>query len=675
MEIAKEVPVRLVFPVYGVNNHGHGIIDSMYMLYIHLDRYYLFDKPLCVTIKEEAGKSIIPSCLSVLKKLLKPTDTFEVVFEVPNIFAATHMWTMDSKMTNIIEKMSILDCVTSSGSGISTANGVTKGDGIHLWTISKTAQSVMFQRYIDFIVKAFGLEHIEQEPKLVTIASRKDKYRGRKLLNEEDVAKVYRENGFQVEIFDFDDWELPNQIRQMRRSTYFVSTYGSNLVNGIFLPRNGSSRVHTLWPNQFARNALWKAASPPFVEVAILSCGIPVYDVHHPFAGDYPPRPKEDTEAIGKASWWPLLVVDFHADLEQIRNVASPGYICTSTTEIDLPDSRTKEEKALENREIINLVKSQVCSTTKTLELLEKYCGNTKEQNKGMLSDQETHDVLVKMCDEPNGFFISRLGGSDYDQIVTTSLNFDRAFITCCQYNGYFDNDAKSPEEKQTRFMQYLDVLKTSYRNSPLKSRACSGSDVIPWQDELLNTKQSFSYHTFIECTWPFLQLFKVIAEKKTVLVVSPFSKTITLQMQNRKDLLLNYEWPDFNLLVYNTPITYNNPALNEKATHARTSHWYSELQLMCEEIALLKFDICLLACASYAAGLGDFISTKMNRKAFYIGGVLNVMFNIHGSRYVQAPFTLIMNPARRMVALEANDYDDVSGGRHTALEAFRAYF
>uniref|UniRef100_A0A6C0IJN5 Uncharacterized protein n=1 Tax=viral metagenome TaxID=1070528 RepID=A0A6C0IJN5_9ZZZZ len=49
----------------------------------------------------------------------------------------------------------------------------------------------------------------------------------------------------------------------------------------------------------------------------------------------------------------------------------------------------------------------------------------------------------------------------------------------------------------------------------------------------------------------------------------------------------------------------------------------------MCEEINKLEFDIALLSCSSYAMYLGDFISNKMKKNSIYIGGVLNVLFNI----------------------------------------------
>jgi hypothetical protein len=95
----------------------------------------------------------------------------------------------------------------------------------------------------------------------------------------------------------------------------------------------------------------------------------------------------------------------------------------------------------------------------------------------------------------------------------------------------------------------------------------------------------------------------------------------------------------------------------------------------MCDEINTLDFDIALLSCASYAVYLGDFISKKMNKKAIYIGGPLNVFFCIRAERYTNSFYLNIMNEQRIITAFEKDFYNHISGGRSTKSEGFRAYF
>ena len=88
-------------------------------------------------------------------------------------------------------------------------------------------------------------------------------------------------------------------------------------------------------------------------------------------------------------------------------------------------------------------------------------------------------------------------------------------------------------------------------------------------------------------------------------MIISPFVKTINHQFKYKNLLINNYEYPDFTLLTYNT--------------HA------------------------LLSCGPYTVYLGNFISKKMNKKAIYIGGPLNIFFCIYGERYMTSKFFLNM--------------------------------
>jgi hypothetical protein len=55
----------------------------------------------------------------------------------------------------------------------------------------------------------------------------------------------------------------------------------------------------------------------------------------------------------------------------------------------------------------------------------------------------------------------------------------------------------------------------------------------------------------------------------------------------------------------------------------------------MCKDIAALDFDIALLGCGGYGLPLCNFIKTKLKKSAIYIGGGLQLLFGISGSRWV----------------------------------------
>jgi len=90
---------------------------------------------------------------------------------------------------------------------------------------------------------------------------------------------------------------------------------------------------------------------------------------------------------------------------------------------------------------------------------------------------------------------------------------------------------------------------------------------------------------------------------------------------------------------------------------------------------ALSEFDVALLSCGSYATALGDFVRHELGKKAVYLGGMLNVMFNIYGERYDTPFFDSLVNLDTRIDALENDELASVRGGRGLRNEAMRAYF
>ncbi len=172
-----------------------------------------------------------------------------------------------------------------------------------------------------------------------------------------------------------------------------------------------------------------------------------------------------------------------------------------------------------------------------------------------------------------------------------------------------------------------------------------------------------------------FLDDFKIFGEGKKILIVSPFSESIQFQYKRKNLLLKNYVYPDFELVTYDTPITYNNE--KDSLSHIETNNWLEQCQKMENDIMKLEFDIALLSCASYSMYLGNVISKKMNKKAIYIGGIMNIFFNIYGRRYANRPvYDNLKNLEYEIEALEKSEKCDVLfGGKDIKSESLLAYF
>ena len=131
--------------------------------------------------------------------------------------------------------------------------------------------------------------------------------------------------------------------------------------------------------------------------------------------------------------------------------------------------------------------------------------------------------------------------------------------------------------------------------------------------------------------------IFYIFRKNKKILIVSPFSESIQFQYKRKDVILKQYSYPDFELVTYDTPITYNNE--DDALNHIETNNWLEQCEKMENDIMKLDFDIALLSCGSYAMYLGNVISKKMNKKAIYIGGMLNVFFNIYGKTVFLLPY------------------------------------
>lgn len=296
-------------------------------------------------------------------------------------------------------------------------------------------------------------------------------------------------------------------------------------------------------------------------------------------------------------------------------------------------------------------------------------------------------DVLLTShmnSDEP--IFFSRVGGSDTTAVkqyfedkklinnevwVNTYLNIVK------MYNGYFDFD-----NNIGNFQKFLEDMILYYKNSDNCSYAPAGyiqKHEGPFIDYVLEGKTVINYG-FIECVKPFLKSFMNWGKNKKILIVSPLSKSVEYQFKNKDNLYLNYKFPEFELKTYNTKITYNTSGDTKESLGLTTNNWHEECQRLAEEIKNIDFDVALLSCASYAMFLGNYIKFSMGKKAIYLGGVLNVYFNIYGGRFSQSGHNSYydvsgLNPEYQIDPFENEDIENIKGGRKTPSEALNAYF
>lgn len=286
-------------------------------------------------------------------------------------------------------------------------------------------------------------------------------------------------------------------------------------------------------------------------------------------------------------------------------------------------------------------------------------------------------------------FFLARIGGTEFEA-ATALFHNRRAFVKestflaqldyVSQLVGYFDFD-----HDYDNFIEFLDNQASYYRRAdalcyaglPLLTRFMYNV-FTPREMPLLRYacagKRLVNYH-FIELVVPFLDSFRLWGQDKRILIVSPFSESLQYQNARKNELIVGYQYPDFELLTYTSPLTWATLQDTRDSLGVDTNNWHEESRRIIEEISRIDFDVALLSCGSYAMRIGDFIRHDMGRKAVYVGGILNVFFNIYGERYDTSFYRRFMRTDTMIEAFENSSVDSLQGGKLFPSEAARAYF
>jgi len=291
------------------------------------------------------------------------------------------------------------------------------------------------------------------------------------------------------------------------------------------------------------------------------------------------------------------------------------------------------------------------------------------------------HLTVCMNQDKP--LFFSRIGGSDTNIIKNYFNNksliddknwYKQATDIVKMYNGYFDFD-----DDKKNFQKYLEDMIIFYKNSDDSFYTqCDGyfkNNDVEFLEYVLDGKTIANYG-FVEAFKPFLKSFTDWGRNKKILIVSPLSKSIEQQFKNKDKLYLDYKFPEFELITYNTKITYNSKEDTKENLRLTTDNWHKECQRITEEISKIDFDIALLSCASYGMFLGNYIKYNIGKKALYLGGCLNVFFNIYGGRYTDEYFKNGgLNLKYQIDPIENDEIEHIKGGKEKPSEALNAYF
>ena len=127
--------------------------------------------------------------------------------------------------------------------------------------------------------------------------------------------------------------------------------------------------------------------------------------------------------------------------------------------------------------------------------------------------------------------------------------------------------------------------------------------------------------------------------EGKKVLVIHPFSKTITYQYTANREKIFKDDkvLPEFSLRTIIPPQTLCGNT-------GGYSSWSDALKALKEQVYAQSFDVAIIGCGSYGLPIGAFIK-EMGKISVHLGGATQILFGVRGGRWDSMPiFQNMMN-------------------------------
>jgi hypothetical protein len=133
------------------------------------------------------------------------------------------------------------------------------------------------------------------------------------------------------------------------------------------------------------------------------------------------------------------------------------------------------------------------------------------------------------------------------------------------------------------------------------------------------------------------------LLHNKTVLIISPFTKSIQHQLELDQRMKV---WPDsgkwngfWDMSINFKYVTFPHPfaLVSEEQQRQYPKTWLHLLDNIYKEIDNIgEFDIALIGAGGYSILLGSYIKNKKGRIAFHLGGGLQMMLGVYGNRWYQ---------------------------------------
>ena len=269
---------------------------------------------------------------------------------------------------------------------------------------------------------------------------------------------------------------------------------------------------------------------------------------------------------------------------------------------------------------------------------------------------KESNQFFIEKIDKHEPFLITRLGiGAEtiVTYLTANNQNIDEKFVKMLQ------NNAGILCENENQIRDFSLKYETSLKNSTALAK---------WDGDMFGMAQLQEFfikkHRLPCVTTTVLEPFYCIEEKmvpwsnhllgKKVLIINPFTESFQSQIAAGFQM---YKDPQKKLFLDGQEFVFYK-SYQTAGSNRIHKNWTETFDIMCKDIEKLDFDIALVGCGGYGHPLCDFIFSKMNKSAIYVGGGLQLLFGVMGNRWANQPFwkELIAENDSKFIRPNANE-------------------
>lgn len=266
--------------------------------------------------------------------------------------------------------------------------------------------------------------------------------------------------------------------------------------------------------------------------------------------------------------------------------------------------------------------------------------------------NQEASDLILHGLQSPQPFAVSRFGHSELRALLTY-LHIQERTSSLKKIADYalgrkvepwwFDHTVEHITNNAGVFPKKLQVIEEYCK---LTLEDMKQIDVLGswlggerWIRDMIPHAKFMRFHDFYhflhENPWT-----AALANKK-VLVIHPFARSIEKQYKIKEKIFFGkHTLPDFDLTTYPSVQSIAGNVPQGFAT------WFDALNKMKLDIAKIDFEVAILGCGAYGMSLAAFIKRDLKKKAIHLGGNVQILFGIKGSRWEEdQTFKPIFNP------------------------------